>query len=353
MQDNNSFLTLFLQPVAEHLADDDVSEILINGPERVYVERKGRLEEVPARFVSEPALKAAAANIAKSVGRILDEMHPRLDARLPDGSRVHAVIPPLSRLGTVIAIRKFKKDTLTIERMQAFGSVDERARRLIRALVLLHKNVIVSGATSSGKTSVLNALSSFIPDNERVLVIEDASELQLQQRHIVPFETRKADKNGQGVVTIRDLIHSALRLRPDRIVIGEIRGGEALDLLQALNTGHAGSMSTIHANSPLDALSRIETCALLSGIDIPLSALRAQVASAIGAVVHTARLSDGSRKVVSIAEVLPLERGEYRVRELHRWKTASIAPDGTVCGGFEAGEAPSFVEEARIAGIEL
>ena len=237
--------------------------------------------------------------------------------------------------------------------MQAFGSVDERARRLIRALVLLHKNVIVSGATSSGKTSVLNALSSFIPDNERVLVIEDASELQLQQRHIVPFETRKADKNGQGEVTIRDLIHSALRLRPDRIVIGEIRGGEALDLLQALNTGHAGSMSTIHANSPLDALSRIETCALLSGIDIPLSALRAQVASAIGAVVHTARLSDGSRKVVSIAEVLPLERGEYRVRELHRWKTASIAPDGTVCGGFEAGEPPSFVEEARIAGIEL
>ena len=353
MQDNNSFLTLFLQPVAEHLADDDVSEILINGPERVYVERKGRLEEVPARFVSEPALKAAASNIAKSVGRMLDDLHPRLDARLPDGSRVHAVIPPLSRLGTVIAIRKFKKDTLTIERMQAFGSVDERARRLIRALVLLHKNVIVSGATSSGKTSVLNALSSFIPDNERVLVIEDASELQLQQRHIVPFETRKADKNGQGEVTIRDLIHSALRLRPDRIVIGEIRGGEALDLLQALNTGHAGSMSTIHANSPLDALRRIETCALLSGIDIPLSALRAQVASAIGAVVHTARLSDGSRKVVSIAEVLPLERGEYRVRELHRWKTASIAPDGTVCGGFEAGEAPSFVEEARIAGIEL
>lgn len=353
MDDVNSFLTLFLSPVAAYLADDTVSEILINGPERVYVERKGRLEEVPARFVSEPALKAAAANIAKSVGRMLDDLHPRLDARLPDGSRVHAVIPPLSRLGTVIAIRKFKKDTLTIERMQAFGSVDERARRLIRALVLLHKNVIVSGATSSGKTSVLNALSSFIPDNERVLVIEDASELQLQQRHIVPFETRKADKNGQGEVTIRDLIHSALRLRPDRIVIGEIRGGEALDLLQALNTGHAGSMSTIHANSPLDALSRIETCALLSGIDIPLSALRAQVASAIGAVVHTARLSDGSRKVVSIAEVLPLERGEYRVRELHRWKTASIAPDGTVCGGFEAGEAPSFVEEARIAGIEL
>lgn len=353
MEQSNSFLVLFLAPVAQFLADDSVSEILINGPDRVYIERKGKLEEAGVRFVSEPALRAAAANIAKSVGRILDEMHPRLDARLPDGSRVHAVIPPLSRIGTVIAIRKFKKDTLTIDKMQSYGSLDESMRRLIRALVLLHKNVIVSGATSSGKTSVLNALSSFIPEGERVLVIEDATELQLQQRHIVPFETRKADKNGQGEVTIRDLIHSALRLRPDRIVIGEIRGGEALDLLQALNTGHAGSMSTIHANTPLDCLRRIETCALLSGIDIPLSALRAQVASAIDAVVHTARLSDGSRKVVSIAEVLPLENAEYRVRELSVWKTDAIAPDGKVSGHFELVNTPSFVEQAKIAGIPL
>ena len=252
MDNNNSFLVLFLAPVREYLEDDSVSEILINGHEQIYIERGGKLEEIPARFVSESALKAAAANIAKSVGRMLDEMHPRLDARLPDGSRVHAVIPPLSRVGTVIAIRKFKKDTLTIDKMLEYGSLNEKTRKLIRALVLLHKNVIVSGATSSGKTSVLNALSSFIPEGERVLVIEDATELQLQQRHVVPFETRKADKNGQGEVTIRDLIRSALRLRPDRIVIGEIRGGEALDLLQALNTGHAGSMSTIHANTPLD-----------------------------------------------------------------------------------------------------
>ena len=347
MEDKNSFLTLFLAPVAEYLADDSVSEILINGPSQVYIERGGKLVDVPAKFVSEPALKAAAANIAKSVGRMLDDMHPRLDARLPDGSRVHAVIPPLSRVGTVVSIRKFKKDTLTIDKMQSYGSLDDGMRKLIRALVLLHKNVIVSGATSSGKTSVL------IPEGERVLVIEDATELQLQQRHIVPFETRKADKNGQGEVTIRDLIHSALRLRPDRIVIGEIRGGEALDLLQALNTGHAGSMSTIHANSPIDCLRRIETCALLSGIDIPLSALRSQVASAIDAVVHTARLSDGSRKVVSVAEVLPLEAGEYRVRELRRWKTESIAPDGAVSGRFEQVEVPSFAEQARIAGVEL
>jgi len=353
MESNNSFLVLFLAPVKAYLEDDSVSEVLINGPSQVYVERRGKLEEVPERFVSESALRAAATNIAKSVGRMLDEAHPRLDARLPDGSRVHAVIPPLSRLGTVIAIRKFKKDTLTIDKMLEFGSLDESMRKLLRALVLLHKNVIVSGATSSGKTSVLNALSSFIPDGDRVLVIEDATELQLQQRHIVPFETRKADKNGQGEVTIRDLIHSALRLRPDRIVIGEIRGGEALDLLQALNTGHAGSMSTIHANSPLDCLRRIETCALLSGIDIPLSALRSQVASAIDVVVHTARLSDGSRKIVSVAEVQPLESGDYRVGEIVRWKTESIGPDGNVEGRFEVVGEPSFVDQARIAGLEL
>ena len=353
MDNKNSFLVLFLAPVKEYLEDDSVSEILINGHQQIYIERGGKLEEISARFVSESALRAAAANIAKSVGRMLDEVHPRLDARLPDGSRVHAVIPPLSRIGTVIAIRKFKKDALTIDKMLSYGSLDEKTRKLIRALVLLHKNVIVSGATSSGKTSVLNALSSFIPEGERVLVIDDATELQLQQRHVVPFETRKADKNGQGEVTIRDLIRSALRLRPDRIVIGEIRGGEALDLLQALNTGHAGSMSTIHANTPLDCLRRIETCALLSGIDIPLSALRAQVASAIDAVVHTARLSDGSRKVVSIAEVLSLENNEYRVRELQRWVTESIAPDGNVSGRFEAVSEPSFADQAHIVGVEL
>ena len=353
MENNNSFLVLFLAPVREYLEDDSVSEVLINGHQQIYIERRGKLEEVPAKFVSESALKAAAANIAKSVGRVLDDMHPRLDARLPDGSRVHAVIPPLSRVGTVIAIRKFKKDTLTIEKLLEYGSLNDQMHKLIRAIVMLHKNVVVSGATSSGKTSVLNVLSSFVPDDERVIVIEDATELQLQQRHVVPFETRKADKNGQGEVTVRDLIHSALRLRPDRIVIGEIRGGEALDLLQALNTGHAGSMSTIHANSPIDCLSRIETCALLSGIDIPLAALRSQVASAIDVVVHTARLTDGSRKIVSIAEVLPLARGEYVVRDLVRWETDSIGPDGTIAGHFEPINKPSFEEQARLLGLTL
>ena len=353
MENDQSFLYLFLEPVRAQLADDSVSEILINGHERVYVERFGKLEELSVRFVSESALRAAATNIARSVGRILDDAHPRLDARLPDGSRVHAVIPPLSRIGTVIAIRKFQRDTLTIEKLLSYGSLDEQMHRLIRACVLLRRNVVVSGATSSGKTSVLNALSSFVPEGERVIVIEDATELQLQQRHVVPFETRKANKNGEGEVTIRDLIRSALRLRPDRIVIGEIRGGEALDLLQALNTGHAGSMSTIHANTPLDCLRRIETCALLSGIDIPLKALRAQVASAVDVVVHTARLADGSRKVVSIAEVEDLVDGEYRVRELVRWTTKSFGPDGKVEGCFELVNAPTFADQARISGIEL
>jgi len=357
MSDNNnpdkSFLVLFLGPVSAYLADDDVSEILINGPSQIYVERRGKLERTEAKFVSEPALKAAAVNIAKSVGRLLNEDNPRLDARLPDGPRVHAVIPPLARCGTVIAIRKFKRDTLTMEKLQAFGSVSPEAVMLLRALVLLHKNVIVSGGTSSGKTSVLNALSSFIPNDERVLVIEDASELQLQQEHVVPFETRKPDKNGNGEVTIRDLINSSLRLRPDRLVIGEIRGGEALDLLQALNTGHAGSMSTIHANTPSDTLFRLETCALLSGFDIPLAALRAQVATAIDAVVQTARLSDGSRKVVSISEVLPLQAGEYRLNELLAWQTDRILPDGTMEGKHVLKAPPVFTEQAAIAKVEL
>lgn len=353
MDQSNSFLVLFLAPVKDFLEDDNVSEILINGPEQIYIEKNGKLQKTTARFASEPALMAAASNIAKSVGRILNLDNPRLDARLPDGSRVHAVIPPLSRCGTVIAIRKFKKDTLSIEKMLAFGSLSEDAVLLIKALVGLHKNVIVSGATSSGKTSVLNALSSFIGNDERVLVIEDASELQLQQEHVVNFETRKADKNGNGEVTIRDLIVSSLRLRPDRLVIGEIRGGEALDLLQALNTGHAGSMSTIHANTPLDCMFRIETCALLSGIDIPLTALRAQVASAIDAVVHTARLSDGSRKVIAISEVMPLKNGEYQTRDLIVWQTDRITPEGKVEGRFVLKNQPSFTEQAAIAQIPL
>jgi pilus assembly protein CpaF len=267
---------------------------------------------------------------------------------------VHAVIPPLARNGTVIAIRKFKKDRLTIEQLISFGSITAEGAHLIDVCVKLHKNMIVSGATSSGKTSVLNVLSAYIPDHERILVIEDASELQLQQNHLVCFETRKPDKNGNGEVTIRDLIHSSLRLRPDRLVIGEIRGGEALDLLQALNTGHAGSMSTIHANNPHDSLFRIETCSLLSGIDIPLTALRAQVASAIDVVVHTARLTDGSRKIVAVSEVLGLKDGDYQMNDLYAYRLKGIAPDGSIEGSFSGcGNQPTFLREAGLMGLHL
>jgi len=353
MEQNNSHIVLFLEPIRKYLEDDSVSEILINGHSQIFVEQSGKLQKVDASFVSEASLKAAASNIAKSVGRILNDDNPRLDARLPDGSRVHAVIPPLSRKGTAIAIRKFKRDTLTIAKMLEYGSLDENIYKLIRACVLLHKNVIVSGGTSSGKTSVLNALSAFIANNERILVIEDASELQLQQEHVVPFETKKADKNGNGEVSIRDLIESSLRLRPDRLVIGEIRGGEAIDLLQALNTGHSGSMSTIHSNSALDCMYRMETCALLSGVEIPLMALRAQVASAIDVVIQTARLSDGSRKIIGVSEILPLVANEYRIQDLAVWKTTNISPEGKVIGQFEMLNEPTFSADARVAGIEL
>lgn len=350
---SNSFLVLFFEPIRAFLEADEVSEILINGPEQIYVERKGRLEKTNAQFVSEPALRAAATNVAKSVGRLLNEDQPRLDARLPDGSRVHAVIPPLSTKGTVVAIRKFRKEALTLDQLVRFGSLDETGVTLIDVAVKLRKNIMVSGATSSGKTSVLNVLSSCIGPTDRILVIEDASELQLMQEHVVCFETRKPDTKGKGEVTIRDLVHSSLRLRPDRLVIGEIRGGEALDLLQAMNTGHAGSMSTIHANSPIDCLSRIETCALLSGIDIPLSALRSQVASAIHLVVHTARLPDGSRKITDIAEVMPLVDGQYVVHSLYRYTMERIGAEGDVIGKHEATGRPTFLEQARIEGLPL
>lgn len=353
MNDNASFLVLFLAPVKDFLADDKVSEILINGPNQIYIERGGRLEETTVHFTGEAQLKAAAVNIAKSVDRQLDEMHPDLDARLPDGSRVHATIPPVSRCGTIISIRKFKKEILTIDKLEQFGSIPEEGAQLLNAIVKLRKNTIVSGGTSSGKTSVLNALSGLIPEKDRILVLEDASELQLQQKHCVYFETRKPDKNGQGEFSIRDLVIASLRLRPDRLVIGEIRGGEALDLLQAMNTGHSGSMSTIHANSPLDALRRMETCAIMSGINFPLNAIRMQVASAINCVVHTMRLPDGSRKIVEIAEVLPLEQGEYRIRPLMQWKTEAIEEDGCVSGRFVLGEPPSFRSNAEIMHLEL
>ncbi len=349
-----SFLKLFLAPVAKYLDDDSVSEILVNGPNQIYVERKGKLELCPEHFPNEASLKAAAVNIARSVERILDDMYPDLDARLPDGSRVHATIPPISRVGTIISIRKFKKDALSLDSLMKFGSFTEDGAKILNALVKLRKNIIVSGGTGSGKTTVLNCLSSLIPEKDRILVLEDSSELQLKQPHSVYFETRKPDKNGKGEFSIRNLLIASLRLRPDRIVVGEIRGGEAIDLLQAMNTGHDGSMSTIHANTPQDTLARLETCAIMSGIEMPLSAIRSQVAGAVHAIVQTARLMDGSRKVISIAEVMPLdENKDYRVRELYRWKTTRVDAEGHLEGHHELAERPTFMDMAKVMQLDM
>ncbi len=348
------FLILFFAPIAGLLNDENVSEIMVNGPQQIYFEKKGKLHRADARFSSEEALQAAAVNVARSVGRFLDLDHPIVDARLPDGSRFHAVIPPMARCGTVISIRKFRKDVMNLESLIASGSLSRDGAALLDVVVKLHKNLIVFGATSSGKTTVLNVISSLIEPDQRILVIEDSSELQLQQEHVVGFETRDPDKRGKGAVTIRDHLISALRLRPDRIIIGEIRGGEAFDLLQALNTGHGGSMSTIHANTPRDSLERLITCALTSGIELPLQALREQVTSAIHVLVQAARLSDGSRKITAISEVCGLSNGDYVIHDLYVFHPERMEADGTIIGRHGGtGILPTFLEEARMRRLPL
>ena len=329
-----SYLTMFLEPVKPWLDDPAVSEIMINGPRDIYFEKGGHLVKADAAFPSESALQAAANNIAKSVGRILNDEYPRLDARLPDGSRVHVVIPPLARCGTVVSIRKFRTDSLSPENLVAWKSISQEMLDYLKLLVQKRMNILVCGATSSGKTSILNVLSSFIDPADRILTIEDSCELQLRQPHLVPFETRRPDKDGKGEVTFRDLLHSALRLRPDRIILGEIRGGEALDLLQAMNTGHSGSMSTIHANNAPDSLLRLETCVMYAGYELPLGAIRNQVVAALNYIVHTGRLEDGSRKVLGISRVLPLDHGEYRLAEEWRWEQTGTDEAGKFVGEF-------------------
>ena len=309
-------LRAFLGPIVPYMDDPSVTEIMINGPKDIWVEQGGLLSRINASF-TEDGLLAAARNMAQYVGRPLGEDHPRLDARLPDGSRIHVILPPMARCGTVITIRKFHPGGLTIEDLIRFGSITAEAATLLQALVVSKKNVMVAGGTGSGKTTLLNTLSGYIPDEERILTIEDSAELQLTQQHLVPMESRPPDRNGRNAVSMRDLLHSALRLRPDRIVIGEVRGGECFDLLQAMNTGHGGMLSTTHANSSQETLSRLESLALLADVGLPLRAVRSQVASAIDIVVSAARLRDGSRKLTAISEVLPLtEQGEYRVQDL-------------------------------------
>jgi len=345
----------FLSPIARYLADDGVSEVMINGPDEIYVERSGRLSLTEARFPSEHALSSAVRNIAQYVGKTVDPERPVLDARLPDGSRVCAILPPAARRGICVSIRRFPKERLTVDQLVKFGALTEVARDFLRTCVLVKKNVVVAGGTGSGKTSLLNALSSFIADTERIVVIEDSSEVQLQQPHAVYLEARPPDPKGRGAVTIRDLLRATLRMRPDRIVVGECRAGEALDLIQAMTSGHGGSLSTVHATYPHDTLHRLETLCLMSDVELPLSAMRAQIASAVNMVVQTSRMNDGSRKITHIAECTGLADGTYALRMLFEFRARGVdGKTGKLLGSLDpTGEVPTFIEEIEGHGLHL
>lgn len=315
----------FLEPVASQLDDPSVTEILVNGPKDLFVERKGRLTRLDGCFKSGDQLMSALRLIAQYVGRPLDVDHPILEGRLPDGSRVEALVPPVAPDGPSVAIRRFSKDKLTLKKLLEFEALTEDSAEVLRALVECKQNIVVAGGTGSGKTSMLNALSAFVPEGERIVVIEDARELQLQREHVVQLEARPPDPKGKGAVTIRDLFKATLRMRPDRIVLGEIRGGEALDLIQAMTSGHGGCLTTVHATYPIDTLNRLETMALMSGVELPLFALRSQLASAVDIIVQTARLHDGRRKVTHITEVVGADPNHgYRIKDLFAFDPTAI-----------------------------
>lgn len=343
----------FFEPIWEYIENPAVSEIMVNGPREIFFESKGKLERSAATFTEE-GIRAAIMNVAQFMGRRVNEENPYLDARLPDGSRVAIVLPPCSRKGPCIAIRKFSKEKMTLQDLIRFGSMSEEIVAFLDVAVKLRKNMIISGGTSSGKTSLLNVISSLIPNEQRIIVIEDSAELQLQQEHVLPLESKPPDKHGKGEVTLRELVRASLRLRPDRIVVGEVRGGEALDLLQAMNTGHSGSLSTTHASSPLQTLSRLETLTLFSGLDLPIIAIREQVSTAIDLIVQAARLPDGSRKVTHISEVLSLTpEGKYQVQDIYRFVRTGTDNERIVGEHRAVGNLPSFLEEIELADYQL
>jgi pilus assembly protein CpaF len=351
----DSTIREFLKPIAPFLADESVTEVMINGPSEIFVERKGQLSRTDARFGSVDKLVSALRVIAQYVGRPFDEAHPILEARLPDGSRVEALLPPVAPDGPSVAIRRFSKERLTLEKLLQFGALTEDAAQTLRVLVECKRNIVVAGGTGSGKTSLLNALSAFIPAEERVVVIEDARELQLQREHVVQFEARPQDARGKGAISIRDLFKATLRMRPDRIVLGEIRGGEALDLIQAMTSGHGGCLTTVHASYPIDTLNRLETLALMSGVELPLFALRAQLASAVDLVVQTARLRDGRRMVTHITEVCGVDPTHgYRLKDIFASVPGQLGPDGKVAFRLEpTGVLPDCLPLIRSHGCEL
>ena len=311
----------FLQPVMPFMRDDAVAEIMINSPDEIFIEKQGQLIRTDARFADAEALRSAVNNVLQYTGKRISDDQPLIDSRLPDGSRVHVILPPLSRGGLCMTIRKFAKITFDADNLTQLGTWTEEAMHYLRVAVLAEKNLLVAGGTSSGKTCLLNVLSGFIPDGQRVVTIEDSAELDLQQSHLLSLEARPGDRWGKGEVTIRDLFRSSLRLRPDRIVIGEVRGGEALDMIQAMTSGHAGSMSTLHANTATDAMHRLETLAMMSGVELPLPALRSQVASAIDLVVLMSRRNDGKRIITEISEILPLGAdGQYQIQPMFEYR---------------------------------
>ena len=345
---------LGLGPLEQLLADPDITEVMINGPKQIYVEQKGKITRSPVTFESNDQLLQVIDRIVSSIGRRVDESSPMVDARLKDGSRVNVIIPPLALTGPTVTIRKFSKDPLMIADLLRFGSVTQEMVDFMRACVRSRMNVVVSGGTGSGKTTTLNILSSFIPDDERIVTIEDAAELQLRQDHVVTLETRPANVEGRGRVAIRDLVINSLRMRPDRIVVGECRGGEALDMLQAMNTGHDGSLTTVHANSPSDALSRLETMVLMAGAELPSRAIREQIGSAINVIVQQSRLRDGTRKIVSIAEVLGYDGERVQLQDIFVFKQTGVDGDGRVLGQLTpTGVIPHCLEHLAASGEGL
>jgi pilus assembly protein CpaF len=345
---------LGLGPLEPLLKDPTITDILVNGHAHVFVERFGVLEPSPVRFKDEKHLIRIIQKIVSAVGRRIDESSPLVDARLADGSRVNAVVPPLSLDGSTLSIRKFAKVPISMDRLIEIGSVPIQVSEVLKAVVAARRNVLISGGTGSGKTTLLNAMSAFIDNRERIVTIEDSAELQLQQEHVVRLETRPANIEGKGEIVQRDLVKNALRMRPDRIIVGEVRAGEAFDMLQAMNTGHDGSMTTVHANTPRDALSRVEQMIGMSGIDIPARSARAQMASAINVVVQVARLADGRRKLVSLSELTGMEGEVVTMQEIFRFRQTGVNAEGLVQGKFEAtGIRPRFLEHVMAHGVTL
>ena len=341
-------------PLEELLADPDVSDIMVNGPQQTYIEKKGKLVLAPIQFRDEQHLFQIAQRIVNQVGRRVDQTTPLADARLKDGSRVNVIVPPLSLRGTAISIRKFSEKPITIDMLQGFGSMSEKMATALKIAGACRMNVVISGGTGSGKTTMLNALSNMIDPGERVLTIEDAAELRLQQPHWLPLETRPPNLEGQGAITIGDLVKNALRMRPDRIILGEIRGAECFDLLAAMNTGHDGSMTTIHANNPRDGISRMENMIAMSGVEMPLKAMRSQISSAVNLIVQASRLQDGSRRMTSITEITGMEGDVISMQEIFRYQRVGLTPDNKIIGHFTAtGVRSHFSERFKMWGYDV